>query len=68
MSPNKRLYELKVDVVETRIYHVHAEDEAELNTLWMNGKACEGKPARVDYVRQNKRSWKMIRNKENVSE
>ena len=67
MSPDKRLYELKVDVVETRIYHVHAEDEAELNTLWMNGKACKGKPARVDYVRQSKRGWKMIRNKENVS-
>ena len=54
MSPYKRLYELKVDVVETRIYHVHAEDEAELNTLWMNGKACEGKPVRVDYTRKNR--------------
>ena len=66
MSPNKRLYELKVDVVETRIYHVHAEDEAELNTLWMNGKACEGKPVRVDYIRKNRVGWKMIKNKENL--
>jgi len=63
---NKRLYELKVDVLETRIYHVHAEDEAELNYLWMNGKACKGEPARIDYVRQSKRNWKMIKNKENV--
>ena len=67
MSVDKRLYELKVDVVESRVYHVYADDEAELNSLWMNGKACKGKPTRVDYVRQNKTGWKMIRNKENVS-
>jgi hypothetical protein len=66
MSTDKRLYEVRVIVSEEKIYHVYADDEAELNTLWMNGKACEGKPARVDYTRKNRVGWKMIKNKENL--
>tara|TARA_A100000172_G_C2946819_1_gene77631 strand:- start:276 stop:482 length:207 start_codon:yes stop_codon:yes gene_type:complete len=68
MSKNKRLYEVKVNVMEEKTYHIYADDERDLGQIWENSKFKDKKPIDISTVWRDKKSYTMIRNKENVSE
>ena len=41
---NKRLYEVRVIVSEEKIYHIYADDEADLTSIWNKDNFVEEKP------------------------
>ena len=61
---NKRKYEVEVMVVENKIYHVYAKDEADLLQKQDN-IIDEGKFVRTDSAENTVGSWRFL---ENVSE
>jgi|TARA_X000001388_G_C2164831_1_gene97572 transketolase N-terminal domain/subunit len=66
MSADKRLYEVKVNVMEERIYHIYADDERDLGEIWENNKFKDKKPIDTSTVWRDKRNYTMIKNKENL--
>ena len=66
MSPNKRLYEVRVIVSEEKIYHVYADDERELSDIWDKTKFNVHIPKATIEVSKNRKNQKMIKNKENL--
>tara|TARA_R100000908_G_C3614591_1_gene63108 strand:+ start:36 stop:242 length:207 start_codon:yes stop_codon:yes gene_type:complete len=68
MSKNKRLYEVKVNVMQEKTYHIYADDERDLGQIWESSKFKDKKPIDISTVWRDKKSYTMIRNKENVSE
>ena len=67
MSKNKRLYKVKVNVMEERIYRIYADDERDLGQIWEKNKFKDKTPIDISTVWRDKKSYIMIRNKENVS-
>jgi len=61
---SKRKYEVEVMVVENKIYHVYAKDEADLLQKQDN-IIDEGKLVRTDSAENTVGSWRFL---ENVSE
>ena len=61
---SKRLYEVEVMVVENKVYHVYAKDEADLLKK-QDSITDEGKLVRTESAENTVGSWRFI---ENVSE
>ena len=66
MSADKRLYEVKVNVTEEKIYHVYADDERDLREIWEENNFKGYTPVDVSVVSKDRRNYKMIKNKENL--
>ena len=66
MSADKRLYEVKVNVLEERIYHIYADDERDLGEIWGKNKFKDKKPIDISTVSKDKKNYRMIKNKENL--
>ena len=66
MSADKRLYEVKVNVTEEKIYHVYADDERDLREIWEENNFKGYTPVDVSVVSRDRRNQKMIKNKENL--
>ena len=66
MSPDKRLYEVRVIVSEEKIYHIYADDEADLTSIWNKDNFVEEKPIDVLTVSRNRKNHRMIKNKANL--
>jgi|TARA_R100001460_G_scaffold3161_6_gene9574 hypothetical protein len=64
MSMSKRKYEVEVMVVENKVYHVYAKDEADLLKK-QDSITDEGKLVRTESAENTVGSWKFL---ENVSE
>ena len=58
---SKRKYEVKVMVVENKIYHVYAKDEADLLQKQDN-IIDEGKFVRTDSAENTVGSWRFLEN------
>ena len=63
---NKRLYEVRVTVSEEKIYHVYADDEADLTSKWNKDNFVKEKPIDVSVVSRDRKNYRMIKNKENL--
>ena len=59
---NKRLYEVRVIVSEEKIYHIYADDEADLTSIWNKDNFVEEKPIDVLTVSRNRKNHRMIKN------
>ena len=66
MSADKRLYEVKVNVTEEKIYHVYADDERDLREIWEENNFKGYTPVDVSVVSKDKKNYRMIKNKENL--
>ncbi len=66
MSADKRLYEVKVNVTEEKIYHVYADDERDLREIWEENNFKGYTPVDVSVVSKDRRNYRMIKNKENL--
>ena len=66
MSADKRLYEVKVNVTEEKIYHVYADDERDLREIWEENNFKGYNPVDVSVVSKDRRNYRMIKNKENL--
>ena len=66
MSADKRLYEVRVNVLEERIYHIYADDERDLGEIWEKNKFKDKKPIDISTVSKDKKNYRMIKNKENL--
>ena len=66
MSADKRLYEVKVNVTEEKIYHVYADDERDLREIWEENNFKGYTPVDVSIVSKDRRNYRMIKNKENL--
>ena len=66
MSADKRLYEVRVNVLEERIYHIYADDERDLSEIWEKNKFKDKKPIDISTVSKDKKNYRMIKNKENL--
>jgi len=63
---NKRLYEVRVIVSEEKIYHIYADDEADLTSKWNKDNFVKEKPIDVLTVSKNRKNQRMIKNKANL--
>ena len=63
---NKRLYEVRVIVSEEKIYHIYADDEADLTSIWNKDNFVEEKPIDGLTVTRNRKNHRMIKNKANL--
>ena len=66
MSADKRLYEVKVNVTEEKIYHVYADDERDLREIWEENNFKGYTPVDVSVVSKDRRNYRMIKIKENL--
>ncbi len=66
MSADKRLYEVKVNVTEEKIYHVYADDERDLREIWEENNFKGYTPVDVSVVSKDRKNYRMIKNKENL--
>ena len=66
MSADKRLYEVKVNVTEEKIYHVYADDERDLREIWEENNFKGYTPVDVSVVSKDRKNSRMIKNKENL--
>ena len=66
MSADKRLYEVKVNVTEEKIYHIYADDERDLREIWEENNFKGYTPVDVSVVSKDRKNYRMIKNKENL--
>tara|TARA_R100000697_G_scaffold7227_2_gene12876 strand:+ start:545 stop:742 length:198 start_codon:yes stop_codon:yes gene_type:complete len=63
---NKRLYEVRVIVNEEKIYHIYADDEADLTSIWNKDNFAKEKPIDTLTISKDRKNYRMIKNKENL--